>query len=132
MAGVHGDFSLSNVVYSGKETVLIDFSNLETGSVYYDLTRFYHQLGLLLHKPSFGTATISRLRKAFVAGYDEKLNEASPLFRLFMVQHLVCHWLGRLKMAEPSFHARAYNYWICYRHRQELDRFLVVGDGYAF
>lgn len=125
IAGVHADFCPSNVLYSGSEVVPVDFSTFQTGSVYYDLTRFYHQLGLFLNKPSFQESTLNRLRGTFLKGYDEKLNKDSVLFNLFMVQHLACHWLGRLKSKEVSFHEQLYNRWVCHRHRQALDRILI-------
>jgi hypothetical protein len=124
LAAVHGDFSLSNVMYDGR-VVAIDFSRFGTGSVYYDVSRLYHQLGLLLHKPWFLPATVTRLQRALLAGYDPGLHPDQPAFRLFLIQHLLCHWQGLLKRsAALSWPARHVNRWAAHRHRRELERLI--------
>ena len=123
LTAVHGDFSLSNIMHDGARVVAIDFSRFGVGSVYYDLTRIYHQLGLLLHKPWFRPATIARLRGALLDGYGPGVSADRPVFRLFLVQHLLCHWLGLLKTSRGApWHVRGFNRWVGYRHRRELDR----------
>jgi len=129
VTGVHGDFSPSNVLYSGKRIVVIDCSAFQKGSIYYDLTRFYHQLGLFLRKPSFRTTVVSRFRKALLRGYDPNINECSALFKLFTIQHVVCHWLGRLKISEGRFYKHTYKQWVCYNHKRELENLLAGGNG---
>ena len=131
VAGVHGDFCLSNVLWSRKQAIAIDFSTIQSGSVYYDLTRFDHQLGLFLHKLSFRPSLIARLRTAFLNGYDQQLDNTNTLFTLFTIQHIVCHWLGRLKGTEGTIRERAYNRWVCHHHRYELDRLLANGGSCA-
>jgi hypothetical protein len=43
------------------------------------------------------------------------------MFRLFLIQHLLCHWLGLLKTSPgASWHVRGFNWWVGYRHRREL------------
>jgi hypothetical protein len=122
LAAVHGDFSLSNVMYDGR-VVAIDFSRFGTGSVYYDVSRLYHQLGLLRNKPWFLPATITRLQRALLAGYDPGLHPDQAAFRLFLIQHLLCHWQGLLKRsAAVSWPVRSFNRWIAYRHKAELER----------
>ena len=121
---VHGDFSLSNILSNGKEIILLDFSGFGNGSPFYDLTRCYHQLGLLLNKPYFRPITVDRLRKALLEGYDEKLDSTSPLFILFLIQHHICHWLGRIKEERNNLHEKLINQWICYRERNELSRLM--------
>ena len=119
---VHGDFSLSNIMFDGTRLFAIDFSRFGIGSTYYDVSRLYHQLGLLLHKPWFLPSTVARLRRALLQGYDPSLRDDDPMFRLFLIQHLLCHWLGLLKTSpRASWHVRGFNWWVGYRHRRELD-----------
>ncbi len=120
LAAVHGDFSLSNVMYGGNCVVAIDFSRFGIGSIYYDVSRLYHQLGLLLHKPWFLPTTIARLRQALLTGYDARLRADQPVFRLHLIQHLLCHWLGGLKDATAPYHVRRFHQWTGYRHKREL------------
>jgi len=121
LAAVHGDYTLSNIMYTGDRIVAIDLGSVGTGSVYYDVTRLYHQLGLLLHKPWFLPATIARLRRALLAGYDPCLGADRPVFQLHLIQHLLCHWLGLLKDAAAPYHVRRYHQWTGLRHRRELE-----------
>lgn len=120
LAAVHGDFTLSNVMCAGERIVAIDLTRFGTGSIYQDVTRLYHQLGLLLHKPYVLPGTVARLRAALIAGYGG-LETDHPLFRLFLIQHLLTHWLGLLKMSAAPYHVRAYHRWVGYRQKRELD-----------
>jgi hypothetical protein len=122
LTSVHGDFSLSNVMFDGTRVVAIDFSRFGIGSRYYDITRLYHQIGLLQHKPWFLPSTIRRLRRALLDGFDPSMRDDEPMFRLFVIQHLLCHWLGLLKTAHRDrWPVRTFNRWVGYRHRRELN-----------
>jgi hypothetical protein len=122
LTAVHGDFSLSNIMHDGRRVVAIDFSRFGVGSIYYDITRVYHQFGLLLHKPWFRPATVARLRQALIEGYQPGLRADHPPFRLFLIQHLLCHWQGLLKTSSRvPWQVRGFNRWVAYRHRRELD-----------
>jgi phosphotransferase family enzyme len=122
LTAVHGDFSLSNIMFDGTRIIALDFSRFGIGSRYYDVTRLYHQLGLLLHKPWYLPSTIARLRRALLNGYDPSLGADEPIFRLFQIQHLLCHWLGLLKTSpRASWQVRGFNRWVGYRHKRELD-----------
>ena len=132
VAAVHGDFTPSNIMSDGQRIVAIDLARFGMGSIYYDVTRLYHQLGLLLHKPWFRPATVARLRRALLAGYDPRLHVGHPLFRLFLIQHLLCHWLGRLKPSAAPYHVRGFHRWVTYRHRRELETLVAqLHDGAA-
>ena len=123
LTSVHGDFSMSNIMFDGSRVVAIDFSRFGIGSSYYDVTRLYHQLGLLLHKPWFLPSTVARLRRALLNGYDPTLRADEPIFRLFLIQHLLCHWLGLLKTSPRArWQVRGFNRWVGFRHRRELAR----------
>ncbi len=84
------------------------------------MTRLYHQLGLLLHKPYVLPGTVRTLRRALIEGYGG-IDTSHPLFRLFLIQHLLTHWLGLLKLSAAPYHVRAYHRWVGYRHKRELD-----------
>jgi tRNA A-37 threonylcarbamoyl transferase component Bud32 len=121
LTSVHGDFSMSNIMFDGARVVAIDFSSFGIGSSYYGVTRLYHQIGLLLYKPWFLPSTVARLRQALLNGYDPSLHSDEPIFRLFQIQHLLCHWLGLLKTSpRASWQVRGFNRWVGFRHRREL------------
>jgi hypothetical protein len=125
LAAVHGDFSLSNIMYDGSRVVAIDLARFGVGSISYDVTRLYHQLGLLQLTPYVLASTVARLRQAFLSGYDPRLHVGHPLFQLFLIQHLLCHWLGLLKPSAAPYHVRAFHRWVGYRHRRELDHLVA-------
>lgn len=120
ITGIHGDFSLSNVLSDDADIVVLDFSGFRFGSPLYDLTRFYHQLKLLLNKPCFRRKTVEKLQAAFLEGYGAYRDGRSPLFDLHLIQHHVCHWLGRVKEGNAGVRTGLFNRWVCLRHEREL------------
>jgi aminoglycoside phosphotransferase len=120
IAGVHGDYTLSNILCERGRTMAIDLARFGVGSIYYDVTRLYHQLGLLLHKPWYRPAVVARLRRALLAGYDPDLREDRTIFQLYLIHHLLCHWLGRLKPSAASSAVRGFHWWVGQRQRREL------------
>jgi Ser/Thr protein kinase RdoA (MazF antagonist) len=126
VTGVHGDFAPGNVIADGHRAVLIDLSTLQSGSVWFDLTRFDHQLGLIACKPGFD-GTIARLQHAFREGCGG-VDRDAPLFRLFTIQHVLSHWLGSVKRAGGRpLHERVYDRWVLRAERRRL-RALVGGE----
>lgn len=121
VSGIHGDFCPSNVIYESDRAVLIDCSMFRAGSVFHDVTRFHHQLGLFCHKPTFRADVLERARRAFLRGYGEPGVVGSTLFRVFTVQHVLCHWVGCLRQTPTSLRERLYNRWLCTRHRREVE-----------
>ena len=90
--GIHADFCPGNCLGSGNGVGVVDFAMYQPGSVYHDLTHFYHRITILRHKPIYRRAVIRFFIEAFLEGYKGKSRLESPLFILFMIQHLVCHF----------------------------------------
>jgi hypothetical protein len=125
VATVHGDFCPGNVIYAPGRAVLIDLSQVQAGSVLYDLTRFHHQLQLVGANPVFRRDVIARLQRALLAGYGAPIDPEGPLFRLFTIQHSVCHWLGRVKRSDTPFRDRLFDGRATRFHRETLARLLA-------
>jgi hypothetical protein len=125
MSLAHGDFCPGNVILEPDRAVAIDLSQVQVNSVFYDLTRFYHQLELLAAKPQFPSSVVRRLTAAFAGGYGRPAVTESPLFRLFNIQHALCHWLGRLKRRDAPIGERLYDAWVGRHHQRELGRLLA-------
>lgn len=96
LCGTHGDYAPFNVLATTEKITVADFTMFKVGSVYNDLTYFYHRLEGYLHKPVFRPATIQKLQGAFVAGYGEAMgkNKSRPghddlLFKIFWIKHIV-------------------------------------------
>ncbi len=96
LCGAHGDYAPFNVLATAEKITVADFTMFKAGSVYNDLTYFYHRLEGYLHKPVFRVTTIRRLQNAFLTGYAEAMEKAdSPpvtedlLFRILRIKHIV-------------------------------------------
>ena len=89
MTGVHGDFSVGNVLISSERLVVMDFETFTYGSPWHDVTYFYQRVcnGIVSR---FNRNSVERLNAAFVRGYDHNLQVLHPLFQLFRLQHILC------------------------------------------
>ncbi|MEW6096850.1 MAG: hypothetical protein AB1567_10050 [bacterium] len=121
ISGIHGDFAPVNIIIDGDRIICSDFNMSMYGSTYHDLTRFYHQLQLFLYKPIFRPKTILRLQKSFLGGYGVELDIISqPIFKLFMIQHVICHYFGLVMLKRRPWREHLYNKLVCRRHLQWL------------
>jgi aminoglycoside phosphotransferase (APT) family kinase protein len=123
VAAIHGDFALSNILWDGAHIAVVDFSTMGLGSVFHDLTRVHHQLGLFLRKPSHASRTTEAVRRAFWQGCGRSPDETNPVIALHLLQHVVTHWLGHLKERRGPV-ANLYAAWVRHHHRREVFRLL--------
>jgi len=96
LCGAHGDYAPFNMLATAEKITVADFTMFKVGSVYNDLTYFYHRLEGYLHKPVFRSQTIRRLQNAFLTGYAGSLEKSkSPLvtedllFKVLWIKHIV-------------------------------------------
>jgi hypothetical protein len=104
----HGDLALSNVLVGEREITVIDFAMATPGSVFMDIARLHTQLEFLLAKPKFRPWIIQRLQQSLLNGFDPELGPERPLFRLFVLQHLLCHMSNIARNPAPPL-AHLYN-----------------------
>jgi Phosphotransferase enzyme family len=121
LAGIHADFSPSNIVINGNEIVVLDFATYRTGSIYQDLTYFARYLENFLHKPVFRPKTIAMLQEAFFNGYGENVDPTSSICKIFKIRHVVCHLVGILDPAGCPLHERLFNGRIARRYIRWLE-----------
>jgi len=127
VSALHADFSLSNILWNSGRIVVVDIPDLRNGSVLHDASRLYHQIGLLRHHPAYLATTVRRLQTSFLRGYGGENASFGTLFRMYLMRHTVCHWLGRLRSPAQSLRERLYNRWVCRGHRLEVERLLKGG-----
>jgi hypothetical protein len=101
---------------------VVDFAMYQSGSVYHDLTHFYHRLTILRHKPIYRRSVIRELTEAFLEGYAGKARLDSPLFSLFVVQHLVCHCVMIVQCQPTSLKEKLFNKTILATYARQLRR----------
>jgi aminoglycoside phosphotransferase (APT) family kinase protein len=110
----HSDLAPSNILVNGKDVTVIDFAMVTPGSVFMDVARLYTQLEFLTAKPKFRPAVVQELQRRLLDGFDPALRPERPLFRLFLLQHLLCHMSNLARNPAPAL-ARLYN-----RHQLRL------------
>lgn len=118
----HADFALGNILIDASCVTVLDFAMGANGLRLHDLAHLYMQLDLLTMKPSFRRQTVSALQRALLAGYQEPDVSASPLFRMLLVQHRACHYLGLVERPGAGLEA-LYNARIARAHLAQLRLF---------
>lgn len=98
-SGMHADFFAGNVLVAPSHVVGLDFVMYREGSVYADATYFIYQLETLRHKLQFRGPVVTRLRNAFLAGYEPALEwnafASRPMVQLCLMFHQAMR-LGRM------------------------------------
>jgi hypothetical protein len=122
VSGVHGDFGPGNVLVERDAMFVLDFSMYTRGSVYHDVTHFYHHLHLLAFHPRFSRGVGQQLGRAFLSGYEPGLSPAADVFVLFRIQHVLCQ-LSRLSTTrEETWLSRGHKHFIGRAHLRWLDK----------
>ncbi|KAA3613244.1 MAG: hypothetical protein D8M58_13135 [Calditrichaeota bacterium] len=117
---LHSDLSLSNVLYNDNKITVLDFTKRLSGSPYKDLTRFYHQLTILGLKPTFQTKFIRYLESEFLRGYGNPRIMDEPLFKIYLMTHIINHLGKSARYWEQSFLSGLYNRWVVYKTMKKL------------
>ena len=89
---IHADLSPGNLIVDdrGRVTVL-DFTMAKSGTQHHDLSHVYFHLALLAERHRHRAALFHGLQAAMLHGYDPRLSDGDPLFRMMLMQHGVCH-----------------------------------------
>jgi len=120
---VHGDIAPSNILVDGRgpgpRIVVIDFAMTCTGGMFFDVARLFTQFDFLKAKPKFRPHIVARLQTALLAGFNPALRPSDPLFKLFELQHVICH-VANLSLNPAPPIARLYNLYQLHRHHRWL------------
>jgi hypothetical protein len=89
---IHGDLCPTNILVGpdGGVTVL-DFAMAKSGTRFHDIAHLYMHLKFMRWRPRLKPAVIDAAQDALLRGYDPHAPASDPLFRLMLLQHLVCH-----------------------------------------
>ena len=89
----HGDFCPGNILMHGDAIVVLDFSMIEHGSVFQDLSYCFEHLERNLYRyaerPLIRPRVIRKLQRALLEGYDPATDVSAPLFRLGQIRHAI-------------------------------------------
>lgn len=122
---LHADMALGNILVARSGVTVLDLAMTSGGTRFHDVAHLFMQLDLLTAKPSFRRSTVSSLQRALLDGYEPGVSDASPLFRIMLLQHVVCHASGLLHRPAGRL-ARLYNRWVLRRHLAFLRAFAAA------
>lgn len=122
---MHRDFTMSNLLVSGEKLIVHDFSKIDVGPRLFDLTRFYHHLGLLHYKPIYAPSAVFSLQQAFLQGYGYSGASTDLLFNFFLIRHYVTHYRGLLRDRNRSLKSRLYDGWVMKKHQDHLHQIVT-------
>jgi len=140
VSGTHGDYAPFNLLAAPEKITVADFTMFKSGSVYNDLTYFYHRLEGYLHKPFYRPPTIRHLQKAFLNGYAEASSETKPawrvsndlLFKIFLIKHVVNNYSAIMRQRvvtngkKISFPVQVFNQHVFRRYNRWLNLFCQI------
>jgi aminoglycoside phosphotransferase (APT) family kinase protein len=135
VSGCHSDYAPFNLLASNDKITVADFTMFKIGSVYNDLTYFYHRLEGYLHKPIYRSQTIRRLQDEFLRGYTEASGHAGRewrvaedlLFKIFWIKHVVNNYSAVMRQRvvikgkRVSLPAQLFNRRVFRRYNQWLN-----------
>jgi hypothetical protein len=124
---IHADLSPGNLLVHGTDVTALDFAMAKTGTIYHDLAHLFLHIEYLNAKPWFKRRVTTQLQKALLRGFDLPQKPNQSMFRLALLQHIVCH-LVQLESTHSHLFARSYN-WYLQRRDRNLLKVLMSGSG---
>ena len=89
---IHADLGPTNIMVDGNGRIaVLDFTMAKTGTAHHDLSHLYFHLELFRAHHRERGALVPALQRAMLDGYRPGLTAADPLFRVMLLQHVVCH-----------------------------------------
>ncbi len=113
---LHQDFSLSNILINQEQVIVLDFDDIQEGSIYFDVSRFFHQLEMLTFQPAFHKRLIKKLQRSFLEGYGTTEITEHALFRMFLVRHSFTQIIKIARFSKYPFTQRVVNRWYVMKH----------------
>jgi len=135
LCGTHGDYAPFNLLAAPEKITVVDFTMFKLGSVYNDLTYFYHRLEGYLHKPTYRSQTIRRLQDEFLRGYVEKAGGEEwrgaddLLFKILWIKHVVNNYSAIMRQRVVAkgeklpLPVQLFNQHVFHRYNRWLNRF---------
>lgn len=124
---IHADLSPGNLLVHGTDVTALDFAMAKTGTIYHDLAHLFLHIEYLNAKPWFKRRVTARLQKALLRGFDLAQEPNHPMFKLALLQHIVCH-LVQLEATRSHLFGRYYNWYLQSRNKNLL-KGLMNGSG---
>ena len=119
---IHGDLGPMNIIVddTGRIAVL-DFTMVKTGTACHDISHLYFHFEMTGARQR-KREMMRELERALLAGYSPSLSDTDPLFKLMLMQHVVCH-VALIASRRPPVVDLAYR-WFARRRWQTCLRML--------
>jgi Ser/Thr protein kinase RdoA (MazF antagonist) len=88
---LHGDLCPSNILARDDGVTILDMATSDDGTRYHDLTHLLFHVELAGRRFGFGRTLVQRLTRALLDGFEPGLDSSTPLLRILLLQHAICH-----------------------------------------
>ena len=89
---IHADFFPGNILVTNDGNVrVLDFATAQSGTRYHDLAHLFMHLELGLRRPRLRRSFVRPVQRALIVAFEHPGTTGEPLFRLMLLQHVVCH-----------------------------------------
>jgi Ser/Thr protein kinase RdoA (MazF antagonist) len=115
LVAIHADLCPANILVGADGRVtLLDFAMAKTGSRFHDVAHLSLHFALTAQRVT-RRARMRGLVPRLLHGYDPSASEADPLFRLMLIQNVVCH--VALLAERPPVPGPAWRWFVRHRWR---------------
>ena len=91
LVAIHADLCPGNIlVMPGGGVAVLDFATAQQGTRFHDIAHLYLHLELARRRVR-RRVDLGAMQDALIAGFDRASSVSHPLFRLMLLQHIVCH-----------------------------------------
>ncbi len=92
LVAIHADLCPGNIlVTAGGGISVLDFAMAQSGTRFHDVAHLYMHLERLRSRPRVRSAFVPTLQAALLRACHGQGPQPDPLFRLMLLQHVVCH-----------------------------------------
>ena len=89
---IHADLCPGNIMVTpGGGVAVLDFATAQVGTRYHDVAHLYLHLELARGRAGRRGIDVESIEDALLAAFDSHEAIAQPLFRLMLLQHVICH-----------------------------------------
>jgi len=91
LVAIHADLCPGNIlIMPGGGIAVLDFATAQQGTRFHDIAHLYLHLELARRRVR-RRVDLGAMQEALMAGFDRASSVSHPLFRLMLLQHIVCH-----------------------------------------
>ena len=92
---IHADLCPTNLIVRPDGITVLDLASSSDGARYCDVAHLYMHLEFAGQRFRFGSRLTDQMQRVLLETFEPKLRPDAPLFKLMLLQHLVCHviWL---------------------------------------